>query len=290
MRSELQPESGAHHLGVPPGRHVELDGRGRTFYREQPGPPGSPTVLLLHGLLASASLNWRHAFGPLSEHFNVVAPDLRGHARGLETRRRFRLEDCADDVAALLDVLGCGRVIAAGWSLGGPVAKLLWRRHPDRVAGLVLCATQERWVPESRRRMFHGATARILGTTGRAAQIVSSRRTRDTPRPDATPRLPRTWGGWGLAEMRRHDPWMAMQAVSAVLRFDASGWLHEIDVPTSVLVTARDRAVPARNQLRMAGRIPGATLHNAPGGHAVCNHPNVSEPLLRACRCVGERL
>ena len=39
-----------------------------------------------------------------------------------------------------------------GYSMGGPIAQLIWRRHPDRVAGLVLCATAadftmtpERW-------------------------------------------------------------------------------------------------------------------------------------------------
>ena len=43
----------------------------------------------------------------------------------------MRLADCADDVAALVDELGVTKVIAAGYSMGGPVAQLLWRRHPD---------------------------------------------------------------------------------------------------------------------------------------------------------------
>ena len=129
-------------LPVPLGRRVELPGRGTTFVREVPGPPGAPTVLLLHGWIASGGLNWFQAFEPLSEHFRVVAPDLRGHGRGIRSRRRFRLADCADDVAALLDELGdVGPVIAVGYSMGGPVAQLLWKRHPERVRGLVICAT-----------------------------------------------------------------------------------------------------------------------------------------------------
>ena len=72
-------------------------------------PPSSATwrarrerrpSLLLHGWIASGGLNWFNAFGPLSERYYVVAPDLRGHGRGLRSRRRFRLADCADDVAA----------------------------------------------------------------------------------------------------------------------------------------------------------------------------------------------
>src|SRR5687768_15991987 len=114
------------------GRRVELPGRGTTFIREVPGPPGAPVVVLLHGLLASGGLTWLDSFGPLGRRYRVVAVDLRGHARGLRSPRRFRLADCADDIAALLDVLGVESAVAVGYSMGGPVAQLLWHRHPTR--------------------------------------------------------------------------------------------------------------------------------------------------------------
>ena len=37
--------------------------------------------------------------------------------------------------------------IAVGYSMGGPVAQLLWKRHREQVDGLVLCATSDRFVP-----------------------------------------------------------------------------------------------------------------------------------------------
>src|SRR3954466_4611469 len=126
---------------LPLGRRIDLPRRGTTFVREMQGPPGAPTVLLLHGWLASAGLNWFTAFEPLAKHFNVIAPDLRGHARGLRTRKIFRLADCADDCAATLEQIGTGPVIVAGYSMGGPIAQLLWRRHRDLVDGMVLSAT-----------------------------------------------------------------------------------------------------------------------------------------------------
>ena len=109
-------------LTVPLGRRVDLPGRGTTFVREAGSPSAPFTVLLVHGWLASAGLNWAASFEPLGEHFRVVAADLRGHGRGIRTRRRFRLEDCADDLGALVDELGCGPVIVVGYSMGGLVS------------------------------------------------------------------------------------------------------------------------------------------------------------------------
>ena len=137
-------------VGAPPlpmGRRINLPGRGTIFVREVAGPPGAPTVVLLHGWIASGGLNWYHVFGPLSEHFNVIAPDLRGHGRGIRSPRRFKLRDCANDVAALVRHLDTGPVIAVGYSMGGPVAQLLWREHRDLVSGLVLRDEARGWSP-----------------------------------------------------------------------------------------------------------------------------------------------
>ena len=53
-------------------------------------------------------------YDALGEDFRVVSPDARGHARGLRSRRHMRLADCADDMAALIDVLDTGRLGALG--------------------------------------------------------------------------------------------------------------------------------------------------------------------------------
>ena len=104
------------------------------------GPPSAPAVFLLHGATLTAELNWSGVVAPLAERYRVITFDLRNHGEG-PRRARFRLEDCADDVAAIAGALGIERIVPAGYSMGGFLAQLLWKRHPELVRGLVLCAT-----------------------------------------------------------------------------------------------------------------------------------------------------
>jgi pimeloyl-ACP methyl ester carboxylesterase len=276
---------------LPRGDRIELPGRGTTFARVVDGPPGAPTVVLLHGWIASGGLNWFTAFGPLSGRYRVIAPDLRGHGRGIRSRRRFRLADCADDVAALLDHLGAEPAIVVGYSMGGPVAQLLWRRHPDRVAGLVLCATAYRFVRGGRERLVFGTMmATAIGTT-RTGQLIgrassASMRRWTNPAPAARPTSLRAWAA---GEMRRHDTVKVMEAGQAIGSYDARRWIGEIDVPTTVLLTERDRAIDPREQLKMAAAIPGAVVQTIDDGHIACAKREFGPALVRAVDSVQAR-
>ena len=159
---------------LPQGRLVDLPGRGTAFVRVAEGPAGAPTVLLLHGLMATADLNWSLAVPVLSRRFNVVAPDLRGHGRGMRTRR-FSGDECADDLAAIVRTLELGRVIVVGYSLGGLVAQIFVRRHPELVSGVVLCATASKFdVPTAGGfvQLLERAARRMPESMRRAAMLA----------------------------------------------------------------------------------------------------------------------
>jgi pimeloyl-ACP methyl ester carboxylesterase len=64
-------------------RVVTLPARGSTVVWDCPGPPGAPTLVLLHGVTLTAELNWSAVFPVLERHFRVLAFDQRGHGRGL---------------------------------------------------------------------------------------------------------------------------------------------------------------------------------------------------------------
>ena len=274
---------------LPPGRKIELPGRGRTFVRELPGPPGAPVIVLLHGWTATASLNWFPAFAPLAEHFRVIALDHRGHGRGLHGDGPFRLEDCADDVAALLDELGVERCIAVGYSMGGTIAQLLWRRRPDLVDALVLCATSATFNCTLRDRMLFTMAAGGRVVAGAvpvrpiSAVALTVYRGWQNLRGDA-------W--WGMEEVARHDWTQIIEAGREIGRFDSRSWLAETAVPTAVIATDHDDLVPHRRQLALAAAIPGATLRVVDGGHTVCTTaPERFVPMLvEACLEVAQRV
>ena len=252
---------------LPPGREIELAGRGQTFVREVEGPPGAPTVLLLHGWTATADLNWFTCFSTLGQRFRVVAMDHRGHGRGIRSRRRFRLTDCADDAAALVDELGTGPVIAVGYSMGGPVAQLLWRRHPATVRGLVLCATSRNFATTGQERLL-AAGMGGLALGARVVPRIVQRRLAD--RVVGSRFEEDSLGAWAMAEMQRHSWPAVLEAVQSLGRYDARPWIGEVDVPTAVVAMRRDQVVNPRRQLALHQSIPDASLHVVDGDHTAC--------------------
>jgi 3-oxoadipate enol-lactonase len=273
---------------LPPGREIKLPRRGTTFYREVAGPPGAPTLLLLHGWTASADLNWFRCYAPLGRRFRVIAIDHRGHGRGIRTRRPFRLADCADDAVALLDELGIDRVIPVGYSMGGPIAQLVWKRHPDRVDGLVLCATSRnfgRSAPE--RAMFTS----LLGLSGVAMMTPQSVRKRVADKLFVGRFNQSPLAQWAAEELRRNDPATILQAGWSIGAFSSADWIGDVNVPTSVVVTTRDHVVNPERQMKLAQSIPNATVHRVPADHDACVlAANVFVPaLLEATTTVARR-
>jgi diacylglycerol O-acyltransferase len=266
---------------------VLLDGRGVTFAYERPGPPGAPTVVLLHGWIATGASNWSGALTALAERHHVVALDHRGHGRGIRAGAPFTLEDCADDVVALLDVLGVPSATLIGYSMGGPIAQLVWRRHPERVDALVLCATAADFtapILEPVRRVADVVVSATLAVTG---PVVSTpRRARDRSMAD-TGEIHQSW----LGALVSHDAGTVHRALHEIVRYDAGDWIGGVDVPTAVVVTTRDRAVNPERQRALAAAIPGARVIEVDGAHLLpFTAPDETADVLRqACALVIDR-
>jgi 3-oxoadipate enol-lactonase len=252
---------------LPLGTIVRVPGRGDVFVRYLAGPRGAPTVLLLHGWMASADLNWSGTFEALDGRYHVLAMDVRGHGRGIRSSEPFTLEDCADDAAGLLHELGVRDAVVVGYSMGGLIGLVLARRHPDRVRGLVMVASAAEM---ARTGLGRGLTAGVhmLGTLIRSG--LPDRFLKELAR-----RQPAVLGDlaeltpWMAGEMKRLHPTDVVDSGHAIAGFDARGWLAELGVPAASVVTCRDRAVRPAKQRSTAAALGGAIVE-IDGGHAVC--------------------
>jgi pimeloyl-ACP methyl ester carboxylesterase len=96
---------------------------------------GEP-VVLIHGLHASAEINWQlpGTLRALAERYRVVALDLRGHGRsGKPAEADAYGLQMVEDVTRLMDHLQIPRAHLVGYSLGGMIALRFIADHPDRV-------------------------------------------------------------------------------------------------------------------------------------------------------------
>ena len=178
--------------------------------------------------------------------------------------------------------------IPVGYSMGGPIAQLMWQRHPDRTDGLVLCATAARFRDRGSDRALQGVVTG-LSLAVRAAPSWMHKRVTErlvVGRYDSSP-----LGCWAREQSRFNDLRTIIEAGHAVGSYDARSWLGGIDVPTAIVMTSYDTTVPPARQQFMADTIPGARVVPVDGGHDVCAvDPQAFVPaLLEACTDVATR-
>lgn len=224
-------------------------------------------LILVHGYPLDHTM-WEPQFAALSAVRRIIAPDLAGFgatgAPGHES-----LDGHADDLAALMDHLGIERAVVGGLSMGGYIAFAMWRRHPSRIAGLILACT----------RAGADSEAGRAGRYQSALSIESS-----GMGPVATAMLPKLLTSGAPADVqatvdamvRRQPPEGAIAALKAMAaRPDSTPDLAGITVPTLVIAGEEDAIIPLAEAQTMAAAIPGAQLVPIPGaGHLA----NMEEP------------
>jgi pimeloyl-ACP methyl ester carboxylesterase len=240
--------------------------------------------MLVHGVTLTAELNWSGVMEPLGASYRVIAMDLCGHGESFAPGGRFSLESCADDLAQVAGIRGVDTLAAVGYSMGGLIAQLLYRRHPDLVTGLVLCGTARNFRGSPFERMTALMLPAMIATMrwnplyqAFGSDLLASSLIGDAPDPKKR--------DWARAQMRRTSLPTAMSAIQAVSDFTSHDWAAGIDVPTAVIVPVHDRVVNPRRQHKLAAAIPGSMTYELEGDHGVfLNEPEkLASILMDAC-------
>ena len=97
---------------------------GLTISAQQWGNPNGPEILFIHGF-AQSYLSWMRQTGSeLTNEFNIVTYDFRGHGNSdkpLDPSRYRDTKAWGDEVQAVIDAAGLKRPVLSGWSYAGRV-------------------------------------------------------------------------------------------------------------------------------------------------------------------------
>jgi len=239
--------------------------------------------------------------------YRTVIWDYRGHGRSDDPRSlaEATLGICVDDLAKVLDACGIDRACLLGHSMGAQLGWEFYRRHPERVSGLVPTLGTYRDaissfydLPKVAPLVFGAArfvANRIPGLVRRATALAASKprladafiRRTHIVHPTLSPE------GWlpdYLAHMARLDPRVFFALAQGIKEHDASDLLPTIRVPVLVVAGERDFFCPPRVAREMAELIPEAELLVIPGGShaATIEQPDLFD--LRLGRFLATRV
>jgi pimeloyl-ACP methyl ester carboxylesterase len=218
------------------------------------------TLLLIHAFPVDAGM-WDEQIAALGADAHVVAPSLPGFGGTAPAGDIMRMDAGADFLAQELDRSGTERAVVCGLSMGGYVAFSLWRRHRDRIAGLVLADTRAEPDDEAGKEKRRAVAEK--------ARTEGSEAIADAPPPllseGADPVL---WDRVKQMIRRQSGEAIAAAALGMAERPDSLPILGEIDVPTTVIVGSADSLTPPEMSETLAKGISGSELVTLEGaGH-----------------------
>jgi len=194
---------------------------------------GQP-VILLHGGLANSNY-WGHLVPALSNEFQVIVIDSRGHGRSTRNVEPLGYGLMASDVLAVMDMLKLEKAAIVGWSDGAIIGLDIALHHPERLTRLFAFAANSD--PEG---VADIAQSQVFNTYMERAKAEYR---------DLSP-TPSDYDAFmgQVTKMWETQP-----------HFSADD-LHRIHTPTWIVDADHDEAIKRSNTLFMADQIPGSGL------------------------------
>ena len=225
------------------GNYVRANGL--DIYCQSDGD-GNP-LICLHGSMGTGNV-WKPYAATLSQDFNLILPDARGHGKTVNSGNKISLNILTDDLAGMIDALDLERPFICGWSMGGDIGLNLAMRYPDKIGGLVVGVVTHR-LPDT-----YFASLEGLGIDG-PGQMNAER---------AEENIPHLVALWKADHNQSPSHWKDLAAQLSYEMYDpilpSEDDLKNIKVPTLIVWGDRDQFLPVENAVELYHLIPNAQL------------------------------
>jgi pimeloyl-ACP methyl ester carboxylesterase len=225
------------------------------LYYELHGAETSEPLVLLNGALDTIESDWGRHLPAFAAHHRVLAYDHRGHGRSDNPLGCFAgYAELADDLAALLDMLGITKARFCGFSDGAMTAINFALRWPERIHSLILAGAQ------------YTNDQRTLGLLDKMTpERIQTRQPEWAARLEQLHDAHHGHGYWPEL-LRRMLPFWRVEPNYTLEQ------LGRIAAPTLLIAGERDNFGHLDQQVAMRRAIPRAELCIAPvAGHFVMN-------------------
>jgi len=239
---------------------------GVNLYYEFHGPEDGPVLVLNNGIIMNAATSWVYQTKTLSRQYRLLQYDCRGQGQSDHPESPYSMEEHADDLSVLMDVLEVEVAHIAGISYGGEVAQAFALKYPNKTQSLILMDTvsevgaELRIIVQSWVDALKSGDALAFFNTTVPWNFSPEFITNNTAL---------------LEDAKKRYPLMDFPAVirlcEAFFDVDFTKRLSEIKVPTSIMVGELDLLKGIRYAEILKKNIPHAEYHILMGaGHATC--------------------
>jgi 3-oxoadipate enol-lactonase/4-carboxymuconolactone decarboxylase len=229
------------------------------FYRLE-GAAGKPVLVLSHSIGCDHGM-WAPQVADLLPHFQILRYDTRGHGASDAPAGEYSIELLGRDVLAIADRLEIAKFAFCGLSLGGAIGQWLGINAPGRVTHLVLANTSAQFGPRT------NWETRIQAVRERGMPAIVDMVLQRFFSPETLKRS-ESYLDSIKSVLLGTNPAGYIGCCAALRDVDHASLLHQIRVPTLVIVGENDIATPwAEHGGVLANHIPGALSVLLPAAH-----------------------
>lgn len=114
---------------------------------------GAPNLVMLHGATMDHRM-FNLQVEAFADRYPVLVWDARGHGKSRPQQEDFTLEDCAEDLFAILQAECSNEVVLIGQSMGGYISQFFYRKYPEKVRAMVVIGSTSIAMPYSKTQII----------------------------------------------------------------------------------------------------------------------------------------